>query len=90
MLTISGTKFLNIDTGSNESHCGFYYVPSGKTAIITDAYCYPRLDTRLGSKKCNEGWKEIPEEIILKRIEIIHKRRIESCGPRGTDCKPIY
>ena len=29
-------------------------------ARTTEMYCYPKLDTRLGSKKCSEGWKEIP------------------------------
>ena len=32
-------------------------------AKTTTQYCYPKLDTRLGSKKCEEGWKEIPQKI---------------------------
>lgn len=32
----------------------------------TAYYCYPNKDTRLGSKKCDEGWKEIP--IIIPQI----------------------
>ena len=29
----------------------------------TSQYCYPSLDSSLGSKRCVEGWKEIPEDI---------------------------
>jgi len=39
-----GTKYLKIDADSNESYGGFYYVPNGKDLVITDAFCYPRLD----------------------------------------------
>lgn len=28
-------------------------------AKTTTQYCYPKLITRKGSKKCSEGWKEI-------------------------------
>jgi len=41
-----GIKYLKIDTETNESYGGFYYVPNGKNLIITDAFCYPRLDNQ--------------------------------------------
>lgn len=37
-------------------------------AKTTAKYCYPVLETRLGSKKCEEGWKEIP---FIEQIEVI-------------------
>jgi hypothetical protein len=39
------TKYLVIDQDTNESYGGYYYVPAGKNLIITDAGCYPRLDS---------------------------------------------
>ena len=59
-------------------------------ARTTNYYCYPKLDTRLGSKKCTEGWKEIPFESEPKAIEkTTHSGRLEACGIRGTGCKII-
>ncbi len=37
-------------------------------ARTTAKYCYPVLETRLGSKKCEEGWKEIPFIEEVKEI----------------------
>ena len=37
---------------------------------------------------CKKGFKvEVPEEPSIKQST--HSGRIESCGPRGTGCKPI-
>lgn len=41
---ITGTPYLKIDVSTNESYCGYYYVPDGKNLVITDASCYPRVD----------------------------------------------
>lgn len=40
----ANTQYLKIDVDTAESYGGFYYVPDGKNLVITDAYCYPRLD----------------------------------------------
>ena len=32
----------------------------------TAQFCYPVSDTRLGSKRCIEGWKEIP--VIIENV----------------------
>ena len=44
VLAISGLQYLKIDQDTNESYNGYYYVPDGKELIITDAFCYPRVD----------------------------------------------
>jgi hypothetical protein len=40
-------------------------------ARTTEFYCYPKLDTRLGSKKCSEGWKVIPKQVVQSYKKII-------------------
>jgi len=51
----------------------------------TDFYCYPKNTTRLGSKKCSEGWTEIPIENIM--ISKTGEERIEGCSKRPIGCK---
>ena len=52
-------------------------------AKVTEFYCYPSLETRLGSKKCNEGWREIPQEI--QQIKQHPTKRDIHCTSKG--CK---
>ena len=45
-LASGGKKYLKIEQYCNESYNGYYYVPSGKNLMITDASCYPRADNK--------------------------------------------
>ncbi len=50
-------------------------------ARTTAKYCYPVLETRLGSKKCEEGWKEIP--FIEEVKEIGSGKATYHCNNKG-------
>jgi len=60
---------------------------------ITSQYCYPDASTRNGSKRCTEGWKEIPfiQEVQLEEIKAAAGNRQSirnwSCIPGN--CTPL-
>ena len=69
--------------GDNPTH----YCESTQIAMTcartTAQYCYPNLETRTGSKRCVEGWQEIPKEEETPQIENI-KYNIPSGGKHHT------
>ena len=57
-------------------------------ARTTAMYCYPSNETRTGSKKCSEGWKEINIEDSPKIIEKIKYNNPSGeihCTSKGCD-----
>ena len=58
------TTIIVLDDSGEELDPNRYCESIGKKmycAKTTAFYCYPSLETRIGSKKCSEGWKELPE-----------------------------
>ena len=73
--------------GDNLTH----YCESTQTTMYcartTAQYCYPSNETRTGSKRCIEGWKEILAEEEdtpqIQQIHTINEGMIQHCDSTG-------
>lgn len=83
--------YVAYDEFRNETNSGSFTVSGGIKELkmycskVTEFYCYPSIDSRVGSKKCPEGWKEIFD--VIPKINEVKSARQYSCNTK--ECVPI-